>query len=578
MSAKITITLLLLLSFTNGFAQENYPGMNIIGKGYNIFGEFANTKSVMYYDLFDFSRMKQTSNAYGHELPKYVRIENISDHVIHAIEGSSKKEYISDLSQNMGLSGDAFFFKGSIESNFKEHSDESNAYFYYTYMDVNTKWRVLLDLRNIDTLIRYLEPQFASDLANLPPADLFELYGTHFVSNAYMGGRIDYSTVTTMNESVSETDLRVALSAKFKKIQGNIELDDESKSILSKIKTVENLAVVGGNSEFTNNIRDYIQYSNWAKGILTSPVLCGFDDKSLKPIWLLTKDVKRQKVLEDHFNNALLPKYPLPTSFTRDAILDNTDLTQEFNVYIEGFFITSDCDNYYLTGDEAGDFVYDIKIYGNNELIKQYKTQEGRVNRIWSGNWLSLKETVLVELPLMESSSITVYANLIEEDDLQTEYLGRHTYTHEFPFSVEDLSNMTSENGTKLWFGRFYSDTDCDATLYYNISEAQDQTAIDMGNKGWAEYEKGNYDQCLYYSKEALKIDNSLWYVQYNVALVYLVQGNPRAFDKYKEITHLCTDLKTFQAALKDIEDYEGKFGALPNSTPIKVLLKSKLK
>ncbi len=44
---KVSITLLFLLFTVNLIANNevsaNYPGKNIIGKGYNIFGEFANT-------------------------------------------------------------------------------------------------------------------------------------------------------------------------------------------------------------------------------------------------------------------------------------------------------------------------------------------------------------------------------------------------------------------------------------------------------------------------------------------------------------------------------------------------------
>jgi tetratricopeptide (TPR) repeat protein len=60
--------------------------------------------------------------------------------------------------------------------------------------------------------------------------------------------------------------------------------------------------------------------------------------------------------------------------------------------------------------------------------------------------------------------------------------------------------------------------------------------AISSGNEGWSAFQKGHYDECLRLSKKALELDNSLGWVHFNIALVYLVQGNNhRARKKYNE-------------------------------------------
>ena len=161
------------------YAQNQYPGFEVIGKSYDVFGEYANSKSIGDYDLFDFSKMKTKTDTYDHKLPKYLRIKDISNHVIQTVEGSSKKEYINSLSENTGLSIDAFFFKGSINNQLTKTNTNISNYLYYTYMDINTKWKISLDTRNIDTLINYLEPQFKSDLETMDPEELFELYKNH---------------------------------------------------------------------------------------------------------------------------------------------------------------------------------------------------------------------------------------------------------------------------------------------------------------------------------------------------------------------------------------------------------------
>jgi hypothetical protein len=576
MKSRPLLTSLTIFWSLTCYAQQNFPGFDVIGMGYNVFGEYANSKSVQQYPLFDFSKMLHKTDAFDHSLPKYVGVHNVSEHEVKTVEGQSKKEYIENFSSGLGLSANAFFFKASIEHQLTENSTQTTDLFYYTYMDVNTKWKVTLDTRNMDTLTHYLDPQFRSDLKTLTPKELFELYGTHFIANAFLGGRIDYSTTSTVNEQMNESTVRNAVTAKFHFLQGSADMDEGNRQVLLQIATSDKLSVVGGNSEFANTISDAAQYNKWAEGIKSGPVLCGFDNKSLKPIWLLSTNAERRAELKDYYNNVLLPKYPIPAFYQKDQVLDNQEFAQNFQVYISGFAIYQDCDNYVLTGDEAGDFKYDVRIYVNGKHVKSYQTKAGYINHVWSGNVLEINESVSVSVPLKPGSNIKVWASLVESDDLRDEQLGSKAAVHHFPFATRDLYNVDLK-GSLYWEESFYNSSDCNAKLYYRIVKASDPTAVDFGNKGWAEYEAGDYDQSLYYSKEALKIDNALWYIHFNVAFLYLIDGNPRAFEKYKMTTEFCADKKTIKAALDDIIKHEKKFGALANSEPVKLFLGSKI-
>lgn len=574
---RILLTALCFVFTFSTQSQTSYPGSDVIGMGYNVFGEFASNRSVMYYPLFDFSKAQTKNNSSGHISPKFIRIDNMSDHVVKTVEGSSESEYILHLSDEAGLSGGAFFFRASVESQFSQTSSNLSNSYYYTYIDINTKWRITLDTRNTDTLISYLDAQFKSDLTNLPPKDLFETYGTHFICNAYLGGRIDYSTISQLTESVTASDARAAISAHYMSISGNISADQQTESIFNQIKKSENLSVIGGNSEYANNINDYEQYQKWAEGIKEKSVLSGFDNKSLKPIWILTKDEKRKKQLQDYYNELILPLHPIPINHKVDPVLDNTKFTQNFRIYFDEFLIHQDCDNYIITGDEAGDFTYWIYVYVNGELVKKYTTPDGRFYGIWSGESLNISKELNITVPLNQESQIKVYVGLFEDDALELEVLGKKPIIHYFPYGIKDLYNVERE-GYYMWKEGFYAASDCNATLYYQISKISNETAVEFGNKGWEEYEAGNYEKSLYYSKEALKLDNALWYIHYNVALIYLIQGNPNAFERYKLISEYCSNKDTILAALEDIKNHETRFGILTNSEPMKLYLESKLR
>ena len=575
---KLLTLALLLSSFSNYlFSQTSYPGQGIIGKGYNVFGEYASNKSIERYKIFNFSKMTTEMNQFGQNTPLLISIENISDHIITTVEGSSIQEYSKQLSQNVGLGGEALFFKASIDNHLNDSYKNGEKLFYYTYMDINTKWRISLDLRNLDKVIEYLDEQFKTDLANLAPEELFELYGTHFISSAYLGGRIDYLTTSTLSKSITTNELKEAISAQYKVISGNYSMDERFKSVLTNSKTSTRLNVVGGNSEYTNNIKNSEQYQKWASGISTDPVLCGFDKKSLVPIWNLTKDVDRKKELENYFNNTILSKYPYPVFFKEDEILDSKDFTSKFDVYILGFDILGDCDHAsLLESDNSGDFRYRITIKQDEKLVNEYITPENKYHAVWGGEFLAINQKTTITMPLKKNSSIDIDYKLIELDDFTDhELVGYGSKKHFFPFSEHDLYNNTYKN-VKVWSQQLYHSDGCRAQLIYNISPSSNQTAIDFGSKGWEEYSAGNYDECLNYSRKALEIDNSLWFVQYNVALIYLIQENPRAFEKYKLISEYCNISDIFQAAYNDIINHEKKFGILKNSEPIKVLLKSR--
>ena len=298
------------------------------------------------------------------------------------------------------------------------------------------------------------------------------------------------------------------------------------------------------------------------------------------PIWLLAKNESRRLQLEKYFNSQIITKYPFPTFFKSDPILDSEDFVAHYSIHIYGFEIIDDCDaSTLLTVDESGDFKYAISIYENDNRVANYSSPEGQYYSMTAGENLNINKMVKVEFPLSKESSISVKYFLKDYDEISADdVLGSAKNTHPFPFSKNILYNSTTDDGKLYYSQRLYHSSTCEANFNYVIFPDRDPTAMEFGNKGWQEYEKGNYNECLNYSRKALEINNTLWYAQFNVALVYLIQKNPKAFNKYQTICEYCGDTDTIKAALQDISDYEKKFGELQNSEPVKILLKSKLK
>ena len=525
---KFLFSLLLSLLSLSLFSQD-FPGESIIGRGYDIFGEYANSKSIKRYPIFDLQRTNSRKNTNGYNIPKIVLLEKVAEHQIRTIEGANQIEYASNLSKDIGIGGNAFFFKAALETSFETDLSLDVSSYYYTYMDVNEKWRISLDIRNFDTLRHYLDKQFEIDLKQLPPAEFFNIYGTHFVVGAYLGGRIDYSAKSSYYEGASKEKIEVAIKAKVLKITTSGDMTSSEEQILRKARSTEHLKVIGGKSEYKNNISDPEQYNLWAAGVEDMPVMCGFDKKGLMPIWKLSSDIKRQHILERYYFENILSEHPLPDVFLHDAVLDSeNEIIQNFRVVIDRFIVHNDCD-YPVLGDAEGEIVYKVDIYANEKHIGQVATPEGYVNPVWSGNDLVINKYADFSLPLVKNSEIKLEASIWEKDDLRIEDMGTEIMTHKYPFNTQDLYNAV-DGEQYCWSEYFYNDSDCNATFVYRIEKMYDAAAINLGNEGWKAYETGDYDKALSYSKEALKIDNSLMYVHYNVALIYLIKRHPEAF------------------------------------------------
>jgi len=321
---KIFWTILSLLIISkSAVSQTQSPGLDVLGYGYDVFGQYADQKSKKRYCLFqynDFQTVPIGSNQYS--VPKYVILENISNHITKTVQGESLREYAKNQSGSVGLSVDAMFFSGSVNSSFSGSSSGSERHFYYTYRDANTKWRISFDERNLEALKTILDPQFKKDLESLEPSKLFELYGTHYIASAYLGGRADFNSTSVITSNTNTSEISVAVEAKYKVVSGNVSLSQKNSETLSNSKTTTKLTVTGGNSEYANNISDPVTYEKWASGISDMPVLCDFDNNSLRPIWDFCASTTRKALLKAEFEK-MCRANPLPDKISAAISVSN---------------------------------------------------------------------------------------------------------------------------------------------------------------------------------------------------------------------------------------------------------------
>lgn len=110
---------------------------------------------------------------------------------------------------------------------------------------------------------------------------------------------------------------------------------------------------------------------------------------------------------------------------------------------------------------------------------------------------------------------------------------------------------------------------ECASSFVFQFSE-KEQKANKLGNLAWEFYKKGDYANCISFSKKAMEVD-SLPFVQLNISLSHLAQGNETdALLGYVEAIELLKrkqypipiKIKYLEGAIQDLNELKAKKGS----------------
>jgi hypothetical protein len=306
-------------------AQNQCPGITVVGRGYDIFGEYANNKSVKE-QLFRLENYQTVpmDDAQEYKVPDIMKLKYINEKDIKITEGNSLNQYASSLSAELGLSYNGFVFSGSVESRFgKDKSSQSRNYF-YTMTDWTRVWEVYINPVKEDNLRQYLTPDAKTAIDSWPAEKLFEVFGTHYVSNGYFGGAMEYNLSEKFTSQTEANSIAVSVKAKYVNVSGNAAINYNKNEVNEKFKSNIKIYARGGDVQYANNsaMGDNSQYNLWVNSIPTKAVLIDFKKASLVPIWNLAANATRKAELENAFKK-LLALYPLPEGNAASIMMQN---------------------------------------------------------------------------------------------------------------------------------------------------------------------------------------------------------------------------------------------------------------
>ncbi len=272
-----------------------------IGCGYDIFGNYADPSEIK-------GRIIEAYN-----LPDEWTKKTQLNHTVFSTEsGETVHEYQQHLTENANISGSYNAFTGAVKTNF------SSDYYHYsnnsfaTVMAKINKYQIVIEpsYARADLLRPYISNQASKDLddQNIDPEHIFMMYGTHVMTGAVMGARLDFSVSMSKSHISEKNSLEVYVEAEFSSKIANIKTDskftDEAEQKIYEENRTRTINVIGGKSELSLNITQKGDYDQWVDSIEGSEVFCDYTQYGLIPIWEFcdSSEEGRRKELEEAFD------------------------------------------------------------------------------------------------------------------------------------------------------------------------------------------------------------------------------------------------------------------------------------
>ena len=279
-----------------------------LGYGYNVIeSRYINKYDVLKTNpIFNIEQLSNTNLLLDRENSLYAK----------DYKGSTMQDFSESYNMNLTINGSyGPFFSGGLRADF-QGSNSSKSYYYFYKGVVNLKtFTLTMSAQNSD-LRNMLASEFESDLNNLQPSLLFGKYGTHFIKDVTMGGRLELNATYSSNSLNITDSAQVAVDARISYLNFALGMNGSANysNTLSSQNVTEsqNIFCVGGPQLPMTSVTNVQNYLNqWINSFNTDLSYSALVDvpnyQSLVPIWelLSPSNQTRRNQLENYFTSAV---------------------------------------------------------------------------------------------------------------------------------------------------------------------------------------------------------------------------------------------------------------------------------
>lgn len=285
------------------------PEFYTLGSGYDLFGQYAFAGSVKQ-RIFAWEHAKTVPRDM-YQVPELITATPVQGTESHLFWGESalklQSTFSTSVSIGFSLPG---LFSASITSEFSTSTLRKSRQVYSIYQIILPLWKYSFDYKS-ETAKRMMTNDFKQAIQSYPPNDLFDIYGTHFLHQIIIGGRLHFSSVTKSAYYANSTEFETSVKGSCELDIGTLEasasvsttnaiqsFNTNSETHLHSLGGDPALAEMLGKGKDANENNAY--FKAWLESVRECPVLVDFGDhnKPFIPIWELTDDPKRRAELE----------------------------------------------------------------------------------------------------------------------------------------------------------------------------------------------------------------------------------------------------------------------------------------
>lgn len=307
------------------------PGIGVVGFGFNIFKNYDQSSTTS--QLFNLGALDSDTFALGSTI--YTVPANVAVTPLKSREGESQvyssREKVQDhFSLKAGITGTGFGFTGHIDSSYSKIRNSSKDYFYALVEESDEAFALKLK----DSGKGMLNGDFKDEMALVPERytletqnaffSFFRKFGTHYVDQVKMGGRLQYSVAIEKSFTSDETQLNINLDAEYKGAFASVKATSESEwkkvdknwsqSRIVKVKAI------GGNHAIMDALVPTVGewkgnfFAEWHASLEANPGAVGFNLRPISNVFQGAKSDEVGKALLAYINGGILVRAEIATS------------------------------------------------------------------------------------------------------------------------------------------------------------------------------------------------------------------------------------------------------------------------
>lgn len=307
-----------LLRADSGLPENTLPGVEAIGAGYDPFLHYACADSITV-QLFDWdlaTTKSITIDGNTYQVPSMVDVQSNNTYNYTEAYGDSINVYQSSLATSVEASGGYNFFSGSLSVEYNTQSLTQSENAFTRIQQSITLWSLRLQLP-AEELRNLLLPSFRKFLDDLPQtdaaaADLFNRYGSHYLTGIVMGGRAVLSSATDKMQVNQSYSINETAKASYKSLTGQLSASEQVKyqqSIDSFNYYSDSEESVLGGSQATRAFDGKDGFTAWAASVADAPDFVNFVSTiPMDAIWRLCATEQQAAFLENYYSTVWAPE------------------------------------------------------------------------------------------------------------------------------------------------------------------------------------------------------------------------------------------------------------------------------